>query len=268
MSHDLHLDPETLRRLQAGQVTAAEARSWAAHLASDCARCEELLAGDGPAGPLDGAADAALAGLAPPRPEEAGNDLEYARIQRALRGGRARPAGRAVAFLAVAAMALVGAGVVFQVARGPRSGWDGVKGPAPAAVPASLRFAVAGPGGSAVERGATGQVLAADRSLLFRIEVGAPAHLVLLRAGGGETEVVFRHRAEGPGPVDVTVDGRTAAYPLAGLSGAQRFILVAGAEPLTEADLAAAAKLLSGQAAERGPGSPGLTVDVVEITVR
>jgi hypothetical protein len=119
-----------------------------------------------------------------------------------------------------------------------------------------------------VERGASGQVLPPDRSLLFRIEVGAPAHLALLRSGGGETEVVFRHHAGRPGPVDVAVDGRTAEYPLAGLSGPQRFILVAGSDPLTDADLAAATKLLSGRAAEREPRSPGLTVDVVEITVR
>ena len=270
MNQQLHLDSETLRHLLSGDLPAEEARRWAEHLARDCAECEAVLAAEGPASALDGEADARLAGLAPVRDEELGNDLEYARIRRAMQGApdRATQPRRRWAAMAVAAVALLGAGVVFQVTRAPRrdAEWTGEKGRANAAVPARLRFAVTGAGD--VERGASGQVLPADASLLFRIEVGAPAHVALLRVGGGEREVIFRGQATRPGPVDVTVDGRPAAYPLHGLSGAQRFILVAGARPLTDESLAQAATFLGGQAASGAPRPPELTVDLVDITVK
>jgi hypothetical protein len=296
MNPDIHLHPEALRRLESGELPPEEARRWAAHLAQECPECEAFLAGE--AGrTLDGAADLALASLVPPRPEEAGNDLEFARILRAS-GVRPAPAvapvpaaatapgpertglraevrsilgmsrRRAYAAVALAAVSLLAAGVVFQVSRGPRSEWDGVKGAATSAgVPASLRFAVAR-GSDAVERGASGQIVNADASLRFRIEVGAPAHVALLRTSGGETEVIYQGHAAQPGPVDVTVDGRPAAYSLRGLTGVQRFILVAGREPLTAEQLRAAATLLGGHAANRDPRSPELTVDLIEVTVR
>jgi hypothetical protein len=169
----------------------------------------------------------------------------------------------------MAAAALLGVGVVFQVTRSPRSEWDGVKGPATStSVPASLRFAVARGSSDAVERGASGQVVAPDASLRFRIEVGAPAHVALLRTSAGETEIIYQGHATQPGPIDVTVDGRPAAYSLRGLSGVQRFILVAGREPITAEHLRAAATLLGGQAANRDPRSPELTIDLIEVTVR
>jgi hypothetical protein len=299
MNPDLHLHPEALRRLQSGDLPPDEARRWAAHLAQECPECEAFLASEAGRA-LDAAADVALASIAPVRPEEAGNDLEFARIlgasgvrpapvltsvpaagtgqdahaERGARRGEVRSIfgmsrRRATGFLAMAAVALLGAGVVFRIMRAPRTEWDGVKGPSTSAgVPASLRFAVVRGSSDSVERGASGQVVAPDANLRFRIEVGAPAHVALLRTAAGETEVIYQGHAARPGPVDVAVDGRPAAYSLRGLSGVQRFILVAGREPLTAEQLRAAATFLGGQAANRDPRSPELTVDLIEVTVR
>lgn len=281
MTSDLHLDPDALRRLLRGELPPAEARRLAGHLARECPECEAVVAADAE---LDARVDRALASLAPEREAERGNDLEFMRIQRAVRPeSLSRPSTAAVprqardglrpgrtgirrlGFLAAAAVVALGVGVVLKLDR-PRDDWTGEKGRAGTAVPAKLRFAVAG--GPGLERGASGQVLSPEASLLFRIEVGAPAYVALVRAGASDSEVVFQGRAERPGSVDVTVNGQPAAYPLQGLSGAQRFILVAGTRPIEDQHLAEAAKLLQGRAATREPRSPELSIDVVEITVR
>ena len=90
MNERLHLDSEALRRLLSGDLPAEEARRWAEHLARDCAECEAVLAAEGEATALDGEADARLLALAPVRAAERGNDLEYARIRRAMEGAPAR----------------------------------------------------------------------------------------------------------------------------------------------------------------------------------
>lgn len=261
-----HLDPDAYRGLLAGTLAPARARALAGHLDRGCEACEAFLAAL-PPDALDGRVDAALTALAPAGPAEAGSDLELARIRRALAPRRRLGAGRLAALAAALALA---AGVAFQVAhrRGAERAWDGVKG-APAAVAARLRFAVVegGEAGLRLDRGASGMVLPASARLAFRVEAGGPAHLALLRVGGGEREVIWRGRAERAGALDVSEAGRPAAYPLQGLAGAQRFVLVAGARPLDEADLAAAARAVPGPAASALPGEP-LTLDFVEITVR
>jgi hypothetical protein len=262
MTSDPHLDPLALRRLLRGELSPGEARRLAGHLARECPDCEAVIAAD-PA--LDERVDRALASLAPPRDEERGDDLEFARIQRAVRQAKARPSRR-LGVIAAAALVAIGAGVVLRLERAPRSDWTGEKGRAGTAVPAKLRFAVAG--GPGLERGATGQVLPPEASLLFRIEVGAPAYVALVRVGGSDREVVFQGHADRPGAMDVSVNGRPAAYPLHGLSGPQRFVLVAGTRPIEERHLAEAARVIQGQAATREPRSPELSIDVVEITVR
>jgi hypothetical protein len=258
-----HLDRQTVAKLLAGTLPPAEARRWAEHLDAECAECEALLAADGPADALDGLADEALAahGAHAEAARDAGNDLEFARIQRAVRGRT--PVRRFAAFAAIAAAALLAGGLVLKVAAPPRQDWDGMKGFARTqGVPARLRFAVQGAGD---ERGASGQTLPAGASLLFRVEVGAPAYVAVLRAGDGEP--FFTGHAEQPGALDVVLDGAPAAYPLDGLQGTQRFVLVASPTPITPADLRAAAAIAQAGTREDSTRA-GLTLDVVEVTVR
>ncbi|GEJ56422.1 hypothetical protein [Anaeromyxobacter diazotrophicus] len=264
-----HLDRDTYRRLRAGALEPARARALAEHLERSCDACEAFLAAL-PPDALDGAVDAALGALAPAPAEEAGGDLEFARVRRAL-GGRWRP-GPARLVAIAAAVALV-AGVGVQVARLRAvhdRAWSGEKG-APFGVPARLRFAVVEGAGEAprLERGRSGAVLPQAARLAFRAEVGGPTFLALVHAGGGELEVVWRGRAERAGALDLAEGGRAAAFPLQGLAGAQRFSLVASARPLADAELAAAARAAAepGPAMAAVPGEP-LSVDAVEVTVR
>jgi hypothetical protein len=270
----IHLDDATYRQLRAGELDAPNARVLAEHLDGSCAVCEAFLASRAVDG-LDGAVDATLARLAPSS-ADTGHDVEYARIRRALRSrgtGARRVTGWAAA---VAALLLVG-GVAVAVARHARparvgeAAWDGVKGRPGQALPARLRFAVVEAAGAAprIDRGRSGAVVPADSSLAFRVELGLPAYVALLRVGGGEGEVIWTQRAAQPGVLDVSQDGHPAAYPLRGLVGMQRFALVASESPIGPDDLAAAARAAAEPTAgvddpRRGP----LTLDVVEVTVR
>src|SRR5512142_3569350 len=106
----MHLTREGVRRLLDGTAPPAEARAIAAHLHEDCPACDELLASsEAPA--LEAQVDRALTSLAPPRPDEAGNDLEFARIQRSLRSARGSTASGWRRAAAVAAAVVVVAGV-------------------------------------------------------------------------------------------------------------------------------------------------------------
>lgn len=257
MSTSTHLDRGMVDRLLAGQVHPEEARQLAVHLESDCEQCEALLAEA--AGGLDGPVDLALARLAPGA-GAAGNDLEWARIQRQL-GGRRR--GWLVGLAAAAAVVLV-AGVSVQMAKTEPNPWDGLKGGAGAPVTARLRFTVLQAGAEpSVARGASGLTIPEEASLLFRVEAGGPADLALFRADGGE--LVWQGRTAAAGSIDVEEQGRPAAYPLRGLRGRQRFALVA-APRLGPEQLEAAREALASQASPRAHDP--ISLDVVEVTVR
>jgi hypothetical protein len=262
METERHLGPETVRRLLTGAIRGAEARDLARHLEAGCEACEAVLAAEGSAAALDGAADQALLRLGPPG--EPGNDLEWARIRAALR----RPERlRRFAGVAAAAVLLFGVGLALRPSPAPDA-WDGLKGAAPGAAGVRLRFSVVspGPGGPHLERGASGSAVPAEAQLLFRAEVGGPAALALLRVGPDGGEVVWEGRAQVAGPVDVEVGGRPAAVPLRGLSGRQRFVLVA-APSLAPGRLAEALKSLASDGAMAPSGSP-LALDQVEVLVR
>jgi len=266
MEADRHLEPETIRRLLSGAIRGAEASLLARHLEAGCEACEALLAGGGEATALDGAADLALLRLGPPGAP--GNDLEWARIRRALR----RPERlRRLAGLASAAVLLLGLGAALRPGSGGApapAAWDGLKGIAAGPVGVRLRFSVVSPesGGGQLERGVTGTALSPEAQLLFRAEVGGPAELALLRLGPDGAEVIWEGRATAAGAVDVEVGGRPAAVPLRGLSGRQRFALVGGPS-LGPERLAEALKALSAGATPSAPGPP-LALDSVEVTVR
>ena len=275
----MHLTEERLRALLDGKLPPDEARALADHLARDCAECEALLAA-APAGALDGAIDAALTALAPVRLEEAGTDLEYARIRRRVRaaaGGR-RPWLRP---LAIAAAVAVAAGVTLKVlvdreARDAR--WDGEKGigsSRAAAVPVRLSaVAVLGEPGAEprLVKVAHGEALPPAAALQLRVEVGRAADVALARVGpGGDVDVFWRERVAHAGPVQLSVEGRPAAYPLAGLTGPQRFVAIASARGLDEGRAAAAARTIAAApsaAAERAASGEGITFDILEVTVR
>jgi hypothetical protein len=277
----MHLTRESQRRLLAGTIDEVEARAIAAHLVDDCPECEALLASQ-EAGPLDGLADHALTSLAPTRPEEEGNDIEYARIQRVLH--TRRPARRRWAPLAAAAAAALltaGVGVHLAVQRSGRPSWAGEKGGTAGPGPVQLRVSVvavqAQAGGQPrIWKVAGGDELPANAALQLRMEVGAAADVALARVGTGGTVHVFWHEwVDAAGPVRIAVDGRPAAYPLAGLVGQQRFVALASPGRLAPERVAAAAGALAPPAPIGGEGPArdglplaGISIDVVEITVR
>jgi hypothetical protein len=273
----MHLTHGTLARLLDGTLDATEARALAEHLSRACEECEGLLASRVRADPVDGRVDQALAALAEVPVSGAGSDLEYARIQRALRGGR--PARRLAPLAALAAVALAVGVVALKVGldrtRPGRDAWDGVKGLAAQAVPLRLRFLVVLPGEAGgpprLEKGASGAAVPARAGLQFQVEAGRQAHAALVRVSSSGEGEVFWHGAVAPGaPLEVTVGGRPAAYPLEGLAGPQRFVLLGGPEALAPDRIAAAARALAppGRASPDRPDLAGLSFDVVEVTVR
>ncbi len=274
----MHLTQDGIRRLLQGAMDPAEARALAAHLESDCPQCEALLA-SGPAEQLDGLADRALTGLARSSPPEAGSDLEYARIRRKLRAGRSHrsrwPRLAALAAGLVAAGAITVKLAVDRAAREER--WDGVKGVAAGmaqAVPVRLSAVAVLPEPSGQPRlwkVAAGDSLPRDAALQLRFEVGRPADVAVLRAGtAGDVDVIWHERVASAGPVQLSVSGRPAAYPLAGLAGSQRLVLIASPEPLDAERVAAAARALAppGRVGGESPALEGLSIDVLEVTVR
>jgi hypothetical protein len=265
----MHLDERTYRDLLAHRLPPAEARALARHLEGACDECEAFLAGR-PADLVDGEADRALA-LMTPVPA-LGNDLEYARIRRLARpsaGGR--PGRRRLVAIAAAAV-VVSAGVAGLLAGRERHPvWDGEKGMVHTAVPARLRFVVLEAAGDrALEKGVSGEPVSATARLAFEVELGRAADVALVRVGArGAPDVFYRQRL-GSGRTAVSIAGRPAAYPLAGLGGPQRFVLVASEGPLTPGRIAAAATSLAPPArvSPDAPALDGLSLDVVEVVVR
>jgi hypothetical protein len=266
-----HLDRNTYRLLRSGKLDPESARRLAEHLDGPCEACEAFLAAQAP-DDLDGSVDAALAQVAPADPSEAGGDVEFSRIQKAVRG---RPLARATRWLATAAAVLLVGGVSLTVVRHLAARQDadqmGVKGSPAQIIPARLRFAVVDTGRGAPEigRARSGAIVPAGSSLAFRVELGRPAYVALIRIGGSESEVIWKEHVAQAGAVDVSENGRPAAYPLQGLTGTQRFALIASERPLGSDDLAAAAHAAGGASAGRGdPRWSLMTLDVVEVTVR
>lgn len=264
---EMHLTPHTYTALLDGTLRGAEARALAAHLEAGCETCEAWLLEHGAPDRLDGAVDRALASL-PGGDAGRGDDLEFARITRALGapGGARTSRWGLVAGLAVAASLAV-AGVAGLLHRSPApDGWDGLKGAGTQVVPLRLRFLVihpaAGPAPE-IEKGVSGQSVPAGASLQFQVELGREADVVLARAAAGAAEPFFHARLPA-GRTVVSVAGQPAAYPLASLAGSQRFLALAGEQPIEPADVERAAR---GAAAAGGPGQP-ISLDVVEVHVR
>jgi hypothetical protein len=271
----MHLTEDSYRRLVHGTLTGFEARSLAAHLEVPCEACEAYLEGRPAADALDGRVDAVLLSLAAHPAVAAGHDLGYARLERALR----RPEGgfslrRWLPGVAVAAaLAVAGLAGLLRSPAPTGPAWDGEKGPASQPVPLRLRFLVVTPGlggPPALERGLSGQEAPAAASLQFEVELGRPAHVLLARVGAGGAPEVFLSTSFGAGRHVVSLDGRPAAYPLAALSGPQRFLALASEAPLGPAD-AARAVGRGATAPGLGPGreeGPAISLDEVEVRVR
>jgi hypothetical protein len=268
----MHLDPRTYAALLDGRLPPREARALAEHLAGDCETCERFLAEREETDRLDGPVDAALLEALPPQ-GTGGNDLEFARIQRGLRSG----AGRRRRFLAPAAVAaslLVAglAGLAWRSLRAPPRAdlaWTGEKGAAPRAIPVRLRFLVVGAGGEVV-KGIPGEAIDRGARLLFEVEAARPATVALVRvAPGGAMELLWQRRVQG-GATQVTVGERPAAYPLADLSGPQRFVLLASDGELDAPRVRRAASALAPPLAIRSetPELVGLSLDALEVSVR
>lgn len=262
----MHLTTQTYTALLDRTLPESEARALGAHLDAGCEVCELWLAERPTADRLDGVVDMALGAL-PTSKAGAGNDLEFARIAEALAAAPPpAPSRRWVGVLAVAAVLAV-AGVVGLVHRtAAPDRWDGTKGAGAQVVPLRLRFLVihAGPGPAPeIEKGVSGQSVPAGASLQFQVELGREADVVLARAAAGSAEPFFHARLPA-GRTVVSVSGQPAAYPLANLAGPQRFLALAGEQPIEPADADRAAR---GSAAAAGPGQP-ISLDVIEVLVR
>jgi hypothetical protein len=266
----MHLDSGKIAALLDGSLTPGEARTLADHLDGECEQCEALLSEQIDVYGLDGLADALIATALPPA-SGGGNDLEFARITRALH--ERRPAPRRFLPAAIAASLLVAgvAGMVAHELGAPGAGvagWDGLKGFAPRAIPVRLRFLELGQDGR-IEKGISGEPVDSGSSLLFEVEAARAAHLALARVSPGGTELIWHRRVDG-GRTQVAVDGRPAAYPLTGLSGVQRFVLVASEANLDDLRVEQAARALAPPAGISVDASEldGLSLDVIELFVR
>jgi hypothetical protein len=259
----MHLDERTYGRILAGDLDPALARALAAHLEGDCEACEAFLAAREDADFLDGAVDRALQATGSPPAGAAGNDLEYARIRRSAHPPARRRLRAGPALAAAAAVAMAGLAGLYLWSRAPPA-WDGEKGAAPGGVPARLRFVVVD--GAALEKGVSGQRVPASAGLAFEVELGRAAEVALVRVGDAGAADVFFHGRLGSGRSEIAAGGRPAAYPLDGLSGAQRFVLVASDTPLAPERAARAAA--SPAAPAEGAAREGLSLDQVEVIVR
>lgn len=267
----MHLDSDRYAALVAGTLDPVEARALSAHLDGECERCEQFLASLGGADGADGATDAAIAG-ALPTAVGAGNDLEFARIMREVGAGALARRRRVLSAVAgVLVVAAVG-GLLFRGAREPVGldvEWSGVKGAGAQVIPIRLRFLEMMAGG-AIQKGISGERVSATSNLVFEVEAARAADLALVRvASGGGAELVWRSRVAG-GRAQVMVGGRPAAYPLAAISGAQRFVLIASDSPIDDARALAAAAALAPPArlSADAPALDGLSLDAIDVLVR
>jgi hypothetical protein len=268
----IHLDSHNFAALVAGTLSPDEASALSAHLDGECEQCERFLAERGGVDVLDGSTDAVIA-RALPASSGRGNDLEFARIQREVR----RPVTgwrRAFVPTAVAASLLVAgvAGLVAHYTQPPASvvgSWDGVKGREPRPVPVRLRFLEMQPGGR-IDKGISGETVSATSSLIFEVEASRAAAVAIARVSPGAAPELLWRSHVAAGATQVTVDGRPAAYPLSGLAGPHRFVLIASERPIDEARAGAAAAALAPPHAltAEAPELDGLSLDVVDISVR
>jgi hypothetical protein len=270
-----HLTERTYDLLLQGSLPPEDARTVARHLEEACAVCEEFLASRPTADAADGLVERALDALAPAGGR--GNDLEFERIERRLRGDgpapRREPRRSAAAVLAAAVLAAGLAGLVAPRTAHERPVWDGWKGAPARTIPVRLRFVVVRPGSGgapSLEKGVPGQVVPAAASLQFEIEAGRPAHAALVRISSRGAPEPFWSERVGEGRSPVTLAGGPAAYRLAGLDGAHRFVLLASDEPLDAGRLARAAEALAPPARMTAelPALEGLSLDIVEVEVR
>ncbi|ACG72680.1 conserved hypothetical protein [Anaeromyxobacter sp. K] len=275
----VHLTEPVYARLIRGELPPDEAAAWARHLESGCDACEAFLAARPGPDALDARADRALAALGPPGAP--GNDLEYRRIEQRLAAEARRAAPRRLprpALAIAAGVAAAGLAGLWLASRAPerpgRPEWTGEKGmgAAPAAAPVRLRFLVVtrGAGAPSVEKGVSGQPVPAAASLQFEVELARAAQVALVRAAPGRPPEVFFRESLPAGRTVVAVDGRPAAYPLAELSGPQRFVAISSPAALDEAGIARAAGQVAGGARMEAiaPGLEGLSVDAVDVTVQ
>lgn len=263
----MHLTAATYTALLDRTLPGAEARALADHLAAGCDPCELFLSSRPSADRLDGEVDRLLGAL-PASQAGRGDDLEFARICRALASRDARRASRrrrVAGLAAAAALAVAGVAALLHRPAGP-DGWDGQKGAGAQVVPLRLRFLVLHPGpgpGPDLEKGISGQAVPAGASLQFQVELGREADVVLARAAAGVVEPFFHARLPA-GRTVVSVSGQPAAYPLARLAGPQRFLALAGEQAIEPPDVERAAR---SAAATAGPGQP-ISLDVIEVHVR
>ncbi len=174
-----HLDLARWQDLLSGRLAAGETEVLRSHLAQGCERCEQLIAEaaqDGEPDALDGLVDEALIELGPAAAEQGLDELGYARVQRALRGQRARPwiAGLG-ALAAAAAVALV-------LLPTEQASWR-FKGGAVALPAAQLELlAVVDGQPDALARGAS---VEPGTSLVFRVRLDQPGCVQLWQRGAG-----------------------------------------------------------------------------------
>ncbi|HSN13754.1 MAG TPA: hypothetical protein VLT61_03925 [Anaeromyxobacteraceae bacterium] len=267
----MHLDPLRYAALIGGTLPPAEARALSDHLAGDCELCERFLAEAG-ADALDGRSDAAIVGAFPPPPVP-GGELEFARIVRRMAAGAPRRRRFAVPFAIAASLLLAGLAGLWVQRNGPGgvapgAGWDGVKGTAVATVQVRLRAVRLDADGAALPVHA-GESLEPGARLLFEVTADRSAEVVLARVPpSGAAEIVWRSRVES-GRTVVTMGGKAAAYPVAGLAGRQRFAALAAEGALDDAKVARATSALAlTEAQGDGTAAAGVSVDVLDVSVR
>lgn len=269
----MHLDAHSYAALIRGTLSPGEARSLREHIDGDCGQCERFLAAQTEVDAFDGETDA-LVSVALPPAAGAGNDLEFARILREV-GARSPVSRPRRLSLALAAASILVIGVTALVARElpgrnePAPSWDGVKGRKAQAIPVRLRFLVREESG-AMQKGISGDRVPSASSLVFEVETGRAAQLALVRVSpGGGSEILWRSGV-GAGRTQVTVSGRPAAYPLATLTGSQRFVLIASDAALDDARAMSAGAALAPPAGVAGDAAAldGLSLDVVDVSVQ
>ncbi len=127
-------------------------------------------------------------------------------------------------------------------------------------------------GQSEIERLANGAALAGDSQLVFKLEVGGPCYLYLLRMAEHRFELLVPADGQSPlhhpgGTFLPELAGQPASFALKGLAGNQHFVALCAPAPLSvPADL----ESLTQSLAEQSPPAPGLrmvSLDRVAIRV-
>jgi hypothetical protein len=229
-----HLTRETIAALlsaDAEGLDPARRQELRAHLAEDCEECERALAEE-PS--LDGALDALLLRLAPPKDSPL-DEVGFRRVARALSGRRVRPVG--IAALAAAAALAVGLFTALRPVGGPDRG---LKGNPRIAV--ELTAALQDASG-VVRRVEPGEALPPSGALLLRYHATEEGRaLLLVRSGAGDAELLGSF-VLAPGTHDLRAGSDIAGVPLSRARGPLTVSLVAApfAEAISPEDARAAA---------------------------